>query len=172
MSGVPESGKWNVVRAWSVARTPGLVSRTGWDALGGDFSVFAPIYNYGLGTPGLPCTSGTHHYGEDASYRYPTPLFTGTRPRASFGPVGFQPPAVINGVKCVSALPLNSIEAYHVTLQRRTPNVSLIGKGKVRTAECSAVAGSSTKYADTSLTYRSLVHGTPEAITGATGFCD
>ena len=48
----------------------------------------SPIYKYGLGTLGLPCTLGSHHYGEDASHRYPTPLFMGTRPRASIGPVG------------------------------------------------------------------------------------
>ena len=80
-------------------------------------------------------------------------------------------------MKCVLVLPLNSVEAYHVTLQCRTPGASLVGGWNVRTGECSAEEGLGYKVRRyptlISLdTYRSLMPGMPEAILGATGCSD
>ena len=79
-------------------------------------------------------------------------------------------------MKCVSVLPLNSIEAYHVTLWRRTPGASLVGGQNVQTGYRMVEEGSGTKVRRypklTSITYRSVMSGAPGVIPGAKGCCE
>ena len=76
-------------------------------------------------------------------------------------------------MKSVSALPSNSIEAYHETLWHRAPGISLIGGRKVQTAKARRRTGRvrSTLIPDTPRPLISpLVPSPQRAIRGASGF--